>query len=469
MITASPATSTDALARADALIRSASRTGSRPASAPGIPTKRAAIYARQSKTDDQGVERQIERGIALIAARGWTHVGTYIDNDVTASKPRGAQTAWGRMLAAAADIDVTVSVDLDRVVRSTRDLNTLIDHGLALITLDGEIDLTTADGEFRASMLAAIARFEVRRKGERQTRANAQRAAGGGVPKGARLFGFETDGTIREDEAEVVRALFEGFGRGDTLRTLARRFDSTPSSVRDRLLNPRYAGRRVYKGEVVGTLPAAIIDPALFDLVHVRLTDPRRLTNTSGSTARKYLGSGLYLCECGDPRPVVSGGDGQRYRCRACGLIRRRESVDAYVLTVLSERLKRPDALDAMRPAAPDVSALLTEQVAVKGRLDSLAALVADGTLDADAVRAAAEPLRTRLEEVGALLAAGTTSPVLHDLRAIRRRLRTEWRTMPLDRRRAIVDAFVTVTLHRAPRGSKVFDPSTVSITWKVG
>lgn len=461
------ATASTALERADALIRSVSRVG-----APAVPkgTRRAAIYVRQSKADDLGVERQIERGQQLIAARGWQHVGSFIDNDVSASKPRGPQTAWGRMLAQAKDIDVVVGVDLDRVVRSTRDLNTLIDHSLALITLDGEIDLTTADGEFRASMLASIARFEVRRKGERQTRANAQRAAGGGVPKGVRLFGFNTDGTVREDEAAVVREMFEGFARGDTLRTLARRYDSTPSSVRGRLLNARYAGRRVYQGEAVGELAHAIVPGELFDLVQVRLTDPRRLTNTSGSTARKHLGSGLYLCgSCDDPRPLVSGGDGRRYRCRGCGLVRSREAVDSYVLAVLAERLKRPDALDAMQPpsAAADVSSLLTEQAAVQGRLASLASLVADGTLDAEAVRAAAEPLHTRLAELAQLLAAGTTSPVLQDLRAIRRRLRTEWPKLSLDRRRAIVNAFLTVRLRRTPRGRKGFDPASVIIEWK--
>jgi len=215
-------------------------------------TERAALCLRQSKSDYEGIERQTERTTALATARGWIVAGTFVDDDVTASKPRGPKTAWGRMLAASEDLDVVIGVDLDRVVRSTRDLNTLIDHGLSLVTLDGEIDLTTADGEFRASMLAAIARFEVRRKGERQTRANAQRAAKGGVPKGARLRGYTTDGQLVPAEADTVREQFDGFSTGLTLRTLSRQHGLTPSTVRTILTNPRYAGRRVYKGEVVG-------------------------------------------------------------------------------------------------------------------------------------------------------------------------------------------------------------------------
>ncbi|MGN7704081.1 recombinase family protein [Cellulosimicrobium sp. 22601] len=436
------------------------------------PTRRAALYLRQSPTErgQEGIDRQRERTTALATARGWAVVGEYVDLDVSASKRRGPGTAWHRLLtdADAGRLDVVIAVDLDRLLRSTRDLNTLIDHGLRAVTVDGEIDLTTADGEFRATMLAAIARFEVRRKGERQSRANAQRAAGGGVPKGRRLTGYATDGSVIPAEAEAVRAMFDGFNRGDTLRTLARRHDSTPSSVRTILTNARYAGRRVYRGAVVGTGSwHPIVDGATFDLVQVRLSDPRRKTNTTGSTARKHLGSGLYLCECGDPRPVVSGGDGQRYRCRGCGLVRRRDAVDAFVVAVLAERLRQPDALDAMRPSDDGAAALLTEQEALRLRLDGLAALVADGTLSPEAVREAATPLRNRLAAVGDALARTSGVPVLDGLEDVRERLEEVWSTLGLDRRRALLRAFLVVTLHRAPRGRKEFDPGTVSIAWR--
>lgn len=86
-------------------------------------SKRAALYLRQSKSDDAGIERQTERTAALATARGWVVSEVFIDNDVSASNPRGTGTVWGRMLAASDDLDVVIGVDLDRVVRSTRDLN----------------------------------------------------------------------------------------------------------------------------------------------------------------------------------------------------------------------------------------------------------------------------------------------------------------------------------------------------------
>ena len=139
---------------------------------------RAAIYLRQSLDVQEGIDRQRARCEQLVAAKGWQLTIEYADNDTSASKARGDGTAWARMLAGVGhDFDVIVAVDLDRLLRTTRDLNVLIERGARVVTVDGEIDLTTADGEFRATMLAGIARFEVRRKSERQRRAKSSVAA----------------------------------------------------------------------------------------------------------------------------------------------------------------------------------------------------------------------------------------------------------------------------------------------------
>lgn len=427
-------------------------------------TKRAALYLRQSKSDDEGIERQTERTTALATARGWTVAGTFIDDDVTASKPRGPKTAWGRMLAAADDLDVVIGVDLDRVVRSTRDLNTLIDHGLMLVTLDGEIDLTTADGEFRATMLAAIARFEVRRKGERQTRANAQRAAKGGVPKGVRPTGYTTDGQIVHTEAAMVRALFDGFSTGLTLRTLASEHGLTPSTVRTILTNPRYAGRRVYKGEVVAAGEwEAIVDGELFDSVSRRLADPARKTNRTGSTARKHLGTSLFRCgECDDHPTVRTAGSGGRYWCQACGLVRSMAAIDDAVLALAQNRLTQPDALAELTPDV-DIASLRDEQAALSERKATLAGLVADGTMSRADVKEAVERLNVRLAELDRALQAADRPVAL----LTEEEQRTGLAALNLDRQRALIDTLMTVYLLRAPRGRRAFDPSTVLIAWK--
>lgn len=427
--------------------------------------KRAALYLRQSKTDDEGIERQVQRTTALAVARGWQVVETYIDNDVSASKARGPDTAWGRMLAAADGLDVVIGVDLDRVVRSTRDLNTLIDHGLMLVTLDGEIDLTTADGEFRASMLAAIARFEVRRKGERQTRANAQRAAKGGVPKGTRLKGYTTDGQVVDDEAGVVRALFEGFNAGLALRTLARTHDMRSSSVRTILTNARYAGRRVYKGEVVGAGEwEALVPGELFDAVNRRLADPARRTNRTGSTKRKHLGTSLFRCgECDDHPTVRTAGSGGRYTCPVCRMNRTAAPIDDYVLRLAEARLADPAFLAALVPDV-DADPLRAERDALADRKATLAGLVADGTMSDDDVREAMAQVKARLAEIDSALAK-VAHPV--DLVATYQAMLDSFGTLHLDQQRTLIDTLMTVHLLRVPQGKRGFDPDTVQVLWR--
>lgn len=423
-------------------------------------TKRAALYLRQSKGDDKGIDRQLERTRALAELRGWTVVGEYADDDVSASKTRGMGTSWARMLADADAglVEVVVAVDLDRLLRSTRDLNTLVDHGLAVVTVDGEIDLSTADGEFRASMLASIARFEVRRKGERQTRANAGRAARGGMPKGVRLTGYTTAGEVVPEEADRVRAMFDGFAAGETLRSLSRAHDSTPSTVRTMLTNARYAGRRVYLGEVVGEGSwEPIVTGDLFDLVNRRLSDPARVKNRSGSTARKALGTSLFRCECGST--VRTAGSNGRYWCPECGLTRSMANVDKTVLKVLDARIRKPDSLEAAASEEEKGNARLTVQNLRETR-DQLADLYSRGKMTYLAYERNFDRLTGEIEEAArkeAALHPGVTRVTADELAA-------GLDALSLDRRRALVDAFMTVTLHRGVRGSRAFDPESVSI-----
>jgi DNA invertase Pin-like site-specific DNA recombinase len=279
----------------------------------------ATIFPRQSEDVADGIARQIERCRSLIALRGWELVEEFVDNETSASKRRGTGTSWAAMLEylRAGQADVVVSVDLDRLLRDTRDLMTIIDTGASVLTVNGEIDLTTADGEFRATMLASIARFEVRRKGERQLRANVARAAAGRPVPTRRRYGYESDGvTPRTTEAAIVRRMFEHVADGGSLRSLARQLiadgiDPAPGRewstrrLRDLLMNETNAGYARYKGKD-GTafrvmksehvLPT--VDDELAADVRAILSDPGRRTSPGGQA--RHLLSGLAHCAaCG--------------------------------------------------------------------------------------------------------------------------------------------------------------------------
>ncbi|MWB98318.1 hypothetical protein GB864_07115 [Agromyces sp. MMS17-SY077] len=280
--------------------------------------RRAALYLRQSIDNPEGIERQRARCRSLAEARGWTIVATYEDNEVRASATRGAGTGWARMLDEHRDFDVLVAVDLDRLLRSTKDLNTLIDAGVPVVTVNGEIDLTTADGEFRATMLAGIARFETRRTSERIKRQKAQRAEQGKWHGGTPPFGFRLkDGTLVEAKKEA-----------DMLREAARRLldDREPlasivadwnrprvgsaavpkratrsgkhwrqTNLRANLLNRSLIGET--KAGVQGWEP--ILDQRTFDRLGALLGDSRKswAPNPDGRKSAKYtLSGGLAVC-----------------------------------------------------------------------------------------------------------------------------------------------------------------------------
>ena len=59
---------------------------------------------------------------------------------MSATKKRRAGTRWAEMLddARAGRFSMVVAVDMDRLLRSTKDLNTLIDLGLRKIRVDRE-------------------------------------------------------------------------------------------------------------------------------------------------------------------------------------------------------------------------------------------------------------------------------------------------------------------------------------------
>ena len=458
-------------------------------------SQRAALYFRQSLDVQEGIDRQRTRCRALAEARGWTVANEYVDNDTSASKSRGEGTAWARMLAdiAAGKIDVVIAVDLDRLLRSVRDLITITDAGAKVLTVDGEIDLTTADGEFRATMLAGIARFETRRKGERQRRANADRAAKGKRTGGRRPFGYEPDGvTVRAAEAVAVAegyaALLAGVPLGEIARMWNRQGfvtgqkrqarsghagESSPwrnDSVRAVLLNPRYMGQLAHLGEIVADAKwPALVEESTWRAADSILRNPARHT---GKRNGRYLLSGLALCGvCGSP--VHAGANARpgirAYRCSGSTghFARKAEPVEGYVTDVMVARLSRDDARELLvNRDHPDVAALQDEANGARGRLDALAVDFADGSLTGSQLRAATGRLRARLASLEDEIADAGRVDILGPLIAAEN-VAAAWDILTVARQRAIVDILATVRLHPPGRGTRTFRPETVEIQWK--
>lgn len=431
---------------------------------------RAATYLRQSIDHAEGIERQRARTTALAEQRGWPVVRVYEDNATSASKDRGAKSGWATMLADIRSGRVThvVAVDLDRLVRSTRDLLVLIDAGAVVTTVDGELDLSSADGEFRATMLAGIARFEVRRKSERQVRANAHRAQQGKPNPGRRRYGYLVDGmTPHPDEAPVVRDIFQRTDEGQSLRSIMLWLRGegivpgtgntwTTRRLRDMLASRHYEGYMLHRGEwheSVWITP--LINAAQAERVRTMLADPTR--RTSPGTAVRHQLSGIATCGvCGSSLLYM-----RAYRCKA----------DAKHPSIIKTLLETPvrEAVIAALLFGParilptdeqgQTLAALTEALdAVRRRKDDVLALIREGlsTLAAErpglAVLTAEEEALTGRRDaltstsVAAQVLAGAQSDLwsgstvsIADAATIKSRLRERFDTLDLERQRELI------------------------------
>lgn len=479
---------------------------------------RAFIYLRQS-LDRTGsgaaVERQREDCLKLCAERGWQVAHTFVDNDVSASS-RKPRPEYRNMLESVEQggAEVVVAWHIDRLTRRLTELEELIElaqrTGLRIATVTGDVDLSTDAGRLVGRILASVARGEVERKGARQKRAQQQAAEQGRPAGGRRPFGYASDGvTVNEPEAHHVRQAYADVMHGASLKSIARRWNEagvlttacrrvpdhdthecsgTPcnkrtdhekhecegglwshSTARGVLKNPRYAGLRTYRGEVVGpaTWPA-LVDSDTFEAVRAILSVPERRTTLT--TARKYLLPSLALCwKCGSDVATGHTRHNKRvYVCRARKCISRKaEPVDAFVEAVVIERLSRPDAADVLSPSDSDELRTLTAKAAgVRERLDDLATGLEEGLLTLAAVRKSSERLRDELGRVEAAIASAARADSLGPLVAAHD-VRAAWEGLDIAQRRQVVDALMTVTLLKPESGRRDFDPESVRIDWR--
>lgn len=155
-----------------------------------------------------------------------TRAGCTIIRQETAS---GASFAARRELVAILDFiradDTLVVTRIDRLARSIRDLQRIVDHlkarGANLAATEQAIDVSTATGKAFTDMLGIFAEFETNLRKERQLEGIAK-AKAAGVYKGRRpRINAEAVRALREDgvgPTEIARRL--GIARASVYRLL---------------------------------------------------------------------------------------------------------------------------------------------------------------------------------------------------------------------------------------------------------
>lgn len=389
-------------------------------------------------------------------------------------------------------------------------------HGVNLLTSEGAdlVDLSSETGRLVLRMTIAVASMEGERKARRQRESNAQARDQGLPPAGRRAFGYTArvasakavlvSGATRtsangstwpdygheplEPEAGAVRHAFADLLAGSPLYAIARGLNRSgftttdgkawsPQVVRMLLCSPRSAGLvRPPKAETGRTR----FDRSDYDLAALRpgtweplvtadtwhaaqavLRDPSRRTNP-GNT-RAHLLSGLARCgEVRDGQPcgaLVKSSHtraGLRaYKCPHHHMTRQADRADELVTEVVLERLRQPDAHRLLeRQDAPDLARLRTEYAEARARRDTLPGLYAEGVLDAEGLRRATRTLDAKLGDLVARMGNGGMRSRIGDLVEADDPAEV-WASLALERRRAVVEALLAITMVSPGIGAK--------------
>ncbi|MEX5300873.1 recombinase family protein [Kocuria sabuli] len=451
---------------------------------------KAAIYARISQdanADHLGVDRQLTDCRAAARQHGWEVVHEYVDNDVSATR-RKSRPQYTRMLASieARAIDALIVWDVDRLTRTPRELEDIIDlanaYGLELLSIGGDIDLATPQGKLTARVKGSVARHETDQQSRRIKR-KIQEKAEKGEPHGMVPYGFQR--TYQQDESgsrrhgrdipkpaeadiirEITRRILAGQSLRSTVQLLNERGNPSPrggrwssATLRQVLLRGTNAGLRTHRGEVVGksTTEPILSEDDYYRLVSV-LKDPTRRAQL-GTTPRHLL-TGIAECGlCGGKMRRLKGVERagkkgpEAYGCRDCFKIRRSMAlVDAYVEGVVIALLTRPDALAALAVGNPDrAREAQTRAEAINARLLNAADQFAEGVISAEQMARISAKLRPQLDEARESLAC--FAPVTSVAQMAGPDAASRWAAASLPMKRELIDALMTVTILPAGPG----------------
>lgn len=445
---------------------------------------KARIYRRIS--DDRegreiGVGRQDEAARKLATQLDAEVVGVYTDNDVSASSlSKAPRPDYDRLLADAAGDpgSLILAYSNSRLTRRPaewEDLIRLYERARVVIhtVASGRANLATADGRGVARTIAAWDAAEAERTSERVAADVVRRAQAGLFHGGSRSFGWKDTQTLDPDEQQVMNDVADRLLAGESLRAVTADLNArgvatvtgaawSSTVVKQMLVNPRVAGWRIHRGEIVGRAvwPPAM-DEAKWRRLVALLTDPGR---DLGSRTRVNLLSGLARCgECDRPLSVVyssSAKQGRRrkYVCKPDRLYRDMQPIDVYVTAAVVRMLE--DYRDDPADVDPAVVAAVER---LRARIAAVAAEFADDdTMTPQQLRETLRLLRGRLAAEEAKLVSSRRHQVVNGI--VGEDAAAAWDALTLDRKRAIIAALVEVRLHRAKPGRNAFNPATVEI-----
>jgi site-specific DNA recombinase len=452
--------------------------------------RRAGVYARLSETYDaaESVPTQIERGTAHAQRRGDRLVATFKDDGFSAYKEI-TRDGFVDLIDAIErrELDVVIVRDVDRLTRNLEDWNRFekacVRNGVVLSAYTGgDLDLSTPEGAYYGGMETLRAKRESAVKSARVREAMDRRArqgkrAGGGK----RWFGYvrkyanpdEPDSRKRHIlgeelhpvESEHLRdAVHRVLDLGEAVNSIVREWNErgikpvqgkrwVPATLAKTLQSPHIAGLRAWQGKKYPADWPAIIDVDTHERLAKLFADPVRRQHLVRRQRR--LLSGILRCGKCDAR-VYHRSDKNRARTYACvniattdgcgGVRINAAMVEEYVTGAVLDALESPRVQKSLREDVQYVdrrNALLAEIQAVEERRSEARRDYSEGVID----RADWLDIRQRTEQ--RIMACrreydrlSGSETVLADIPP-GARVREEWESWSIDRRRAAIRAVV--------------------------
>lgn len=472
----------------------------------------AAVYLRISadRTGEQlGVARQREDCEKLCADKGWRPV-EYLDNDVSASTAK-KRPAYERMLSDIRDgkLGAVVAWDLDRLHRRPIELERFMaladEKHLALATVSGDVDLSTAQGRLIARLKGSVAAHESEHKVARQKRA-AQQKAEQGRPQWRYATGYvgdtrEPDPKFARLLTKVYRLILSGGSLKDGCKilndahayrqTVRRPVDPVTGErgvvIEERpwaepslsafLRKPRNAGLRAHNGEILGK---GTWDPLVDEDLWRGVQDVMARHRDGRRAYQKHLLSGVLGCgNCGHHLTAQHTAKRKiQYNCKKChGIGIAGEYVEPWVLALIGDRLSRPDAADLLNAEQHDSAEAeqIREQVrALNERLAGLGRDHGNGLLSALQVKEASDVINAQLAGIEDQRRDRDRQFTFDGIRLGTPQAAEDVLALTPDRMRAVISVIVEITVERVGKSAgirkgqlgRTFEEDRMTVVW---
>ena len=287
----------------------------------------------------------------------------------------------------------------------------------------------------------------------------------------------------------IVKEIFKRVAAGDSIiaieRSLNDRGIPSPqngesgwlrSIVRKIAVNPAYIGKRVLRGEVIGdgTWPALVDEEIYWACVRL-LEDPARKTTRPARAV--HLLSFIGKCGvCGGPLAAALARrhrwQGWTYRCqrRLCTAVRK-EWLDEYIERIVVAWLTTADVHTALHQPTTDKDTAAARAAAqrLRTQLEQYKQLAEIGEIEPQEYARISKGLKAGIAAAEARAKETSIPPVLRG--RIGKHAKREWANLAdnLPVKREIIREILSIELLKADSNARTFNPARLKLAWNYG